>query len=104
MMNIQEMPMGTVEVFSSTFVRVQTVKSSNDLASVVYTRVGSDDVVLEIELNGRGESEIKRLDKFFWNLLLDGKPVTEGDMARQTEALEFDIGADSRVINFRSKA
>ena len=102
-MNIQDMPMGTVEVFSSTFVRVETVKSSDERAAVIYKRVNTDDVVLEIELNGRGESEIKRLDKFFWNILLDGKPVTEADMARQTVALEFDIGADSRVINFRTK-
>jgi hypothetical protein len=102
-MNIQDIPMGTVETFSSTYVRVETVKSSADLASVLYKRINTDDVVLEIELNGRGESEIKRLDKFFWNLLLDGRPVTEADMGRQTAALQFDIGADSRVINFRSK-
>jgi hypothetical protein len=102
MMNIQEMPIGTTEVFSSTWVRVETVKADNERASILYKKVNSDDVVLEIELNSRGESEIKRLDKFFWNLLLDGQPTSEGEMSRQTAALQFDIGAESRVINFRS--
>jgi len=103
-MNIQEMPMGTVEVFSSTFVRVETVKSDNERATILYKRVNSDDVVLEIELNDRGESEIKRLDKFFWNILLDGMPTSEGQMAQQDAALQFNIGAESRVINFRSNS
>ena len=102
-MNIQDMPMGTAEVFASTFVRAETVKSAADRAALVYKQVNTDDVVLEIEINARGESEIKRLDKFFWNLLLDGQPTTEAAMTRQTVALQFDIGADSRVINFRTR-
>ncbi|MDQ2819270.1 MAG: hypothetical protein M3Y65_02530 [Pseudomonadota bacterium] len=102
-MNIQDMPMGTQQIFSSAFVRMETVKSAADRAAVVYKQIDTDDVVLEIEINGRGESEIKRLDKFFWNLLLDGQPTTEAAMTRQTVALQFDIGADSRVINFRTR-
>jgi hypothetical protein len=102
MMNIQEMPMGTVEVFSSTFVRVETVKADNERAVVLYKKAHTDHVVLEIELNNRGESEIKRLDKFFWNILLDGMPTSEAEMAQQDAALQFNIGAESRVINFRS--
>jgi hypothetical protein len=102
MMNIQEMPMGTVEVFSSTFVRVETVKADNERAFVLYKKAHTDHVVLEIELNNRGESEIKRLDKFFWNILLDGMPTSEAEMAQQDAALQFNIGAESRVINFRS--
>jgi hypothetical protein len=101
-MNIQEMPMGTVEVFSSTFVRVETVKADNDSATVLYKKAHTDHVVLEIALNDRGESEIKRLDKFFWNILLDGMPTSEAEMAQQDAALQFNIGAESRVINFRS--
>jgi hypothetical protein len=102
MMDIQEMPMGTVEVFSSTFVRVETVKADNERAFVLYKKAHTDHVVLEIELNNRGESEIKRLDKFFWNILLDGMPTSEAEMAQQDAALQFNIGAESRVINFRS--
>jgi len=101
-MNIQEMPMGTAEVFSSTFLRIETVKSDNERASILYKKVNTEHVVLEIEVNNRGESEIKRLDKFFWNILLDGMPTSEAEMAGQDAALQFNIGAESRVINFRT--
>lgn len=104
-MDAREMPIGVPQVVSNETTHLTTTRVDATNGTMVYRRPGTDDIVLQLNLDisGQRPTHMVFIDKIYWNFVVDGKPSTESEWAALLldGHVGFEIDPVARLVSMK---